>query len=97
MPTLNPDTLYFCLEYNVINLETKTLHWLGYLALWDDNAKRYSNPEPDLVSPRKLLVRYHIGNKVTVEPDGGLSWSDEDVISPCEHMLKDNGYTVVPI
>ena len=97
MPTLNRNTLYFRVEWEVINPQTKTLQLRpDYSLHWDDNASQYSTPQLSHVSDSLLQVRCHIGEKVAVTRDGEVAWFHEDVLSPCEKMLKEQGYTPVP-
>jgi hypothetical protein len=93
MRSPSPDTLLFCLEYRVIDPDQKTLAQVRYSALWDNEAKKYIKPKLEFASSSRLLVFYHIGDKVKADQDR-LSWFDADVLSPCETQLRQEGYTV---
>ena len=97
MPAHDPNTLYFCVEYRVINPETKTVHFVEWLEVPDEDASRYSNPTVEKRSETRLLVRCHIGDKVRVGADGRPSFRDAHLFNPCEDKLKADGYTVVRI
>jgi len=97
MPTLSPDTIYFVLEYRIINKDTKTICRMpSYSAHWDgDDPKQYLEPTLDLSSPCVVRVRYHIGKKVRPKSEGGYDFADADVLTPCELLLQREGYCII--
>ena len=98
MPALSQDTIYFILEYRIIDHATGTLCRLpSYSARWDaDEPGQYTEPALDLISsPGHILIRYHIGNKIRYRSEGGFDFAEADVLTPCERYLQDAGYRII--
>lgn len=101
-----PSNAYFRIQYKVLNQDPKKPANLVCKPNaqreccdpeWDENASQYSTPKIINRSDRFLEVLYHIGDKLQVDVDGNPLWDDEDVLRPCERLLREQGYTPLRI
>ena len=86
------DTLCFRLLCEVINPETKTLSSVCHSVLWADDARKYSEPKFTWLSPSILEVLCHLGDTVTVDPNGRPRYY---FLEAFLKILEDHGWVLI--